>query len=53
MYTNEKYEAFLKASDEIELGDNKVLLTQIKEFYKKIRAKPHKKDLSIIAENVI
>ena len=39
MYTNEKYEAFLKASDEIELGDNKVLLTQIKEFYKKISSK--------------
>lgn len=39
MYTNEKYEAFLKASDEIELGDNKVLLTQIKEFYKKIGSK--------------
>ena len=39
LYTNEKYEAFLKASDEIELGDNKVLLTQIKEFYKKISSK--------------
>lgn len=39
MYTNEKYEAFLKASAEIELGDNKFLLTQIKEFYKKISSK--------------
>ena len=39
MYTNEKYEAFLKASDEIELENNKVLLTQIKEFYKKIGSK--------------
>lgn len=39
LYTNEKYETFLKASKEIELGENKDLLTQIEDFYKKISLK--------------
>ncbi len=39
MYSNEKYDAFLQASDELELGENKTLLTQIKEFYEKISQK--------------
>lgn len=39
MYKNEKFEDFLKVSGEIELGDNKVLLTQIKEYYQKISPK--------------
>ena len=39
MYINEKYETFLKASKEIELDENKGLLTQIKDFYKKISLK--------------
>ena len=39
MYKNEKYEAFLNASNEIELGETKDLLTQIEVFYKKISLK--------------
>ena len=36
MYKNEKYEAFLKASNEIELGETKDLLTQIEDFIKRL-----------------